>query len=461
MAYKVSEEKKEEWKEKAIANQNTAREMILSVSKSYVDDPDKIAEVLQFASNFYQYSLHNMQLIYAQNRLATFVQSYEAWKKADAHVQKGEKGMKIWVPVKVTILNLPDGNKIPLSDATPEQKKAFYNGQLNGTKKLRFKIGTVFDIGQTDFPKERYPEIYSMGYSSKEHAQIVEGLIKFCESQGCLVYTQNLSNIAGKGFYDSEHNRIVLNELLEDTQRLSTLSHEIGHMLEQHGTRDISATQKEFEADCISVLIQSHYGIELTDSRKSHLASHYKKFETEMSSLDEERRIKKTESVLDASMKVFRQYAEQMDMYVKNEIEKVPVALNLDNKPILSFTYEVNECQEFPTMGDTYSDITTAKEALEKYQSIPKDRKMLIGGVNLVGKTSAGDVLEIIPISSGKYIDLDLLKCYPVLKENIQAEKMVKEFVDEAKQNGFQTFGKYDFSNVEATTLGNRRRRAM
>lgn len=58
MAYKVSGEKKAEWKEKAIENQNAARELILSVSRSYVEDPDKIAEVLQFASNFYQYSLH-------------------------------------------------------------------------------------------------------------------------------------------------------------------------------------------------------------------------------------------------------------------------------------------------------------------------------------------------------------------------------------------------------------------
>ena len=138
MAYKVSEEKRAEWKKKAIENQNMARDMILSVSKSYVDNPDNIAEVLEFASNFYKYSLHNMQLIYAQNRLATFVQSFEAWKQMDAHVQKGERG-----------------NNVTLSDATSEQKKLFYNGQIEGTQKLQFKIGTVFDIGQTDFPKER------------------------------------------------------------------------------------------------------------------------------------------------------------------------------------------------------------------------------------------------------------------------------------------------------------------
>ena len=71
MSYKVSENKKAQWKEQAKENQNQARELILSVSKSYTENPEKMAEVLEFASRFYQYSLHNMQLIYAQDRKST------------------------------------------------------------------------------------------------------------------------------------------------------------------------------------------------------------------------------------------------------------------------------------------------------------------------------------------------------------------------------------------------------
>lgn len=175
MAYKVSGEKKAEWKEKAIENQNAARELILSVSRSYVEDPDKIAEVLQFASNFYQYSLHNMQLIYAQNRFARFVQSFDAWKKMDAHVQKGEKGMKIWVPVKVTILHLSDGNKIPLSDATAEQKKAFYNGQIEGEKRLRFKIGTDLILVRQIFQKKDIPKFILWAIALRSMRRLLRG----------------------------------------------------------------------------------------------------------------------------------------------------------------------------------------------------------------------------------------------------------------------------------------------
>lgn len=467
MSYKVSENKKAEWKEQAKENQNQARELILSVSKSYTENPEKMAEILEFASRFYQYSLHNMQLIYAQNDHAAFVQSFDAWKKMDAHVKKGERGMKIWVPVKLTILILSDGQTVPLSEASEEQKKGYYNGYIEGKKVLRFKIGTVFDIAQTDFPKERYPELYSMGYSSAEHAQIVEGLIKFCESLGCNVFTRDLSTITGRGYYQPSSNQIVLNSLLEDTQRLSTLSHEIGHMLEQHGKREISSAQKEFEADCISVLIQSHYGIELTDSRKGHLAEHYKLFEREMAGSDtplsQEDKIKHVEDVLDASMKVFRQYADQMDEYVKNAIENRPIAVDFDNKPILSFSFEVNECAEFPSMGNTYSNIMSAQEALKIFENISDYKRSFIGGINLIGKTSSGEQLETVPIVNGRSIDFDMLHYYPVVKENLQAEKMVKELVDEARKENYSTYGKYDFSNSASENIlsGNRRRRGI
>lgn len=314
-------------------------------------------------------------------------------------------------------------------------------------------------------PKDKF--IRGLAYSSAEHAQIVEGLIKFCESLGCNVFTRDLSTITGRGYYESSSNQIVLNSLLEDTQRLSTLSHEIGHMLEQHGKREISSAQKEFEADCISVLIQSHYGIELTDSRKGHLAEHYKLFEREMDGSDtplsQEDKIKHVEDVLDASMKVFRQYADQMDEYVKNAIENRPIAVDFDNKPILSFSFEVNECAEFPSMGNTYSNIMSAQEALKIFENIPDYKKNFVGGINLVGKTASGEQLETIPIVNGRSIDLDMLHYYPVVKENLQAEKMVKELVDEARKENYSTYGKYDFSNSASENIlaGNRRRRAI
>lgn len=86
-----------------------------------------------------------------------------------------------------------------------------------------------------------------------------------------------------------------------------------------------------------------------------------------------------------------------------------------------------------------------------------------VGWINLVVKTSFGEQLETIPIVNGRSINLDMLHYYPIVKENLQAEKRDKELVDEAKKENYSTYGKYDFSNSASENLlaGNRRRRAM
>lgn len=63
------------------------------------------------------------------------------------------------------------------------------------------------------------------------------------------------------------------------TAAFSTLTHEFGHAL-AHGSVEESLNtnlhQKEFEADVMSIMFCQHYGLEITDERKSHLSGHYK-----------------------------------------------------------------------------------------------------------------------------------------------------------------------------------------
>lgn len=65
----------------------------------------------------------------------------------------------------------------------------------------------------------------------------------------------------------------------EGTAAFSTLTHEFGHAL-AHGSVEESLNtnlhQKEFEADVMSIMFCQHYGLEITDERKSHLSGHYK-----------------------------------------------------------------------------------------------------------------------------------------------------------------------------------------
>ena len=284
MAYikNPSAEQKKEWIEKAKEQEQEAFKRIREVIDNYREDPEKIREYFQFASNFYNYSSRNVSLIYAQNPNAAFVQSFEGWKKMDSHIEKGSVGIKILVPVKVTYLNVDDENKIQLSKASKELKEKYKRGEIEAQSVTRFKVGNVFDISQTNFPKEKYPDLFDMGKKSMKHRAVTNGLIEFAEQEiHCTVSTENLESIALLGFYTPSKHNITLNERMEDTVRLSTMSHELGHALEHWSMPDTSVAQKEFEGDAISIMIQQRYGIEITEQRARHITGHFKAFEKE------------------------------------------------------------------------------------------------------------------------------------------------------------------------------------
>lgn len=345
----VSQSTRDKWRQAAIDNQKAVHDMIHEIGMSYRVNPEKIAELLEFGSRFYKYSINNVKLIYTQNRGATYVQPFEKWKEMGAYVMKGQCGIKIRVPVMSTSLLLLDGQVVSLCDATKEQKELYKKGVLEGKQTLHYKIGNVFDISQTNFPKENYPQLYSMGYDSEQHAAIMDGLCKFCSERSVQVSFEDISSIALRGYYNPTDNRIVVNELLNDTQRLSTLSHEIGHALEQHGVRDISTAQEEFEADSISILLQSHFGIELTESRKEHLAGHYRKFMDEIRTanpeIDEEGLIKKVDEALQASMEVFRNNIDQINQFVEGQVNKDKSEVAPEDYK--SFETSMEQCEQF------------------------------------------------------------------------------------------------------------------
>ncbi|VYT33147.1 Uncharacterised protein [Tyzzerella nexilis] len=328
MAYikKPSNRQKQEWEKKAKENENAAYEMIKGIAEGYKKNPEQLVEYFQFASKFYKYSPNNVALIYAQNEGATFVQSYKEWKDMGTPVKRGATGLKILVPVKVTYLKIGENQIVQLSKATNEQRELYKNGKLESFQKDYYKIGNVFDISQTEFPKEKYPEMFSMGYSSDLHKKITNGLIRFSEKEiGCPVTYEDLSSIAIRGFYNREEHRIALNHLMADTMNLSTMSHELGHALLHNHKTEKSISQIEFEEDAISIMLQKQYGIELTDARKSHLASSFKDYMKECEEKIETENLKKDidQMIQESFREIFMIYREnfpQIQKYIDEEL---------------------------------------------------------------------------------------------------------------------------------------------
>lgn len=222
------------WSQKAEENREFARKKMEEFAKSYQENPETIVEYLRFSKNFYQYSQGNTALIYQQNPHATFVKSFAGWKKEGVSVNRGEKGIAIWYAVQSTLLKREDGSVVSLRNATKEEKDLYKKGELEGVVKQGFQIGYVFDIAQTNFPKEQYPKYFDMGQASEDADKMIAALESYAENElQCSVRTEDLSSISLKGYYYK--NGIVLNEKLEGVEKLSTLSHEMGHAIEKHG----------------------------------------------------------------------------------------------------------------------------------------------------------------------------------------------------------------------------------
>lgn len=210
MAREFTDKQKKAWKEQMQEREDQAKEQIHDLARSFRDTPEQIQEFLTFGAKFYQYSARNTMLIYKQNRGATYVQSFKNWKDMGHPVKRGEHGINILVPVQCTLIK-DDGAYIPLREATKEQKELFKAGKLESATVLRFKMGTVFDISQTTFPKEKYPEIYAKGYSSETHEILYHALTMYAkEKLGAETRIEDLKSIAltGKQIKTTQPDRV-------------------------------------------------------------------------------------------------------------------------------------------------------------------------------------------------------------------------------------------------------------
>lgn len=266
--------KQEEAKEKLKAQ-------VADIVTNFENDPEDILEFLHFSSRFYQYSTNNKMLIYRQNPGARFCGSYNKLKEMGYQVQRGQKGMEILVPAAVTYWyddNISQWKR--LSEAGKEEKAKIKAGEIEIKKITAFKIGHTFDIGQTDCPVADYPKLFNMGYASEEHDKLFNAVKSYCEERGIPVYIDNFPNISMRGFYQPADNTIHLSDKLNDSMKLSVLTHELGHaVMHAAYNPDMSVEQKEIEADSLSLMLREHLGVsEIENARKAHLADSYRNY---------------------------------------------------------------------------------------------------------------------------------------------------------------------------------------
>lgn len=279
---------------------------VKEIGERFTYSSEALDEYLSFAVRFKRYSHKNRMMIYAQRRQASYVAPASAWyaglpnadgetlSKEKLYIKKGEKAIYIYCPVEYKLYETGGGKK-RYSELTDAEKKLVKEspGAITVEKRNGWKLVPVFDVGQVNCPPELLPKILGIGTDDLTASQIYDAVKSYASSElGIDVFEADLKSVSLRGYFDPQQNTIAINSIFKDTQRLSTLIHEVGHVEMRHGISvdETSKNRRELEADMYCLMVEKLCGVETTDTRKAHLANHYREFVLSQAMLDKAER---------------------------------------------------------------------------------------------------------------------------------------------------------------------------
>jgi len=197
---------------------------------------DDFRSIEKFIRVFHNYSFGNIILIFMQKQDATRVAGFNAWKKVNRFVKKGEKGIMVIAPCTYTYRKEGDDGV--------EQV-------MRGVK--GFKPAYVFDISQTEGePVPEEPEVVI----TDEY----EGLQRIMESVENMGYTiEFYEESHGEHGYTNKKTKIIHVHNNEATgQQASTIVHEWAHLQVQGMDR----AEEEIVVQTASYFIMARLGLD-------------------------------------------------------------------------------------------------------------------------------------------------------------------------------------------------------
>src|SRR5215208_1589535 len=216
-----------------------------------IQDSETFRRYLDVQARFHHYSPNNAALILMQRPEATRVAGYNDWLRMHRYVRKGERAIKIIVPMFKTRIDEQSG----------EERRHIF-----------FGIGNVFDLEQTE--GEPLAQIDVPMLESDAGEQLYTGLAGVAGREGLQV--ERVPELAGEmmGFYERGSQRIVV-RLAAQLQMTKTLAHELGHHFAGHGTPEDSAPRAEQEtvAESVAYVVLAHHGLDSGERSIPYIAT--------------------------------------------------------------------------------------------------------------------------------------------------------------------------------------------
>jgi antirestriction protein ArdC len=231
-----------------------------------IQDSDTFRRYLDVQARFHRYSYGNVLLILAQRPDATQIAGYQAWKAIGRQVRRGERGIRVLVPMPLR--DRDQQQHEPTDSANEPDPSTEQRGRL------RFGVGTVFDIDQTD--GEPLPVIDVPVLTGDEGTALYGRLEAVAHDQGLTVQRGSLRLVRPEtmGFYSPTERLIVVREAAS-SQMAKTLAHELAHHLGQRdGSPPVESTpQEETIAEAVAYVACRHFDVETGERSFPYIAT--------------------------------------------------------------------------------------------------------------------------------------------------------------------------------------------
>ena len=265
------------------------KNIIIDLKKEAINKFKNESDIKKFLDNivnFNNYSFNNQMLIFAQNPDAKYVSAFRTFTKMGYKVNKGAKGIKIFIPnfYNIAKIKKEDGSFEfkPFFLLSQDERKiyndkdddtiAFYKEKLSG-----FSLGNVFDASDTNMPLEDIDKELNPVLSSNTADEIMDCFIKTIYNDGFKVEFKDIDGNDVKGYCDHASKKIVLKKGLGNLIQLKVLIHEYGHALaHKHLENDKMEYQNnrnkyETEAESISYVVSKFLGLDTSDYSLTYL----------------------------------------------------------------------------------------------------------------------------------------------------------------------------------------------
>lgn len=204
---------------------------------------------LKMMAQFHNYSYNNVILILTQCPTATRCASFQTWKKLGHPVKRGEKGIKVLVPIPYTYEKKQktvdeDGNAIM---------------ETVDAKGLTFRIGHVFDAQQVD--GQLPSPCHELTDDSEELQKVVNRIISENDETS---YDVTLQEGGANGYYRVDTKQICLRTGMVASQEFKTLIHEKAHSMLHNSDAEQKFTRSEAEvqAESVAFVVCNAFGVD-------------------------------------------------------------------------------------------------------------------------------------------------------------------------------------------------------